>query len=123
MDDPVGRPGLNLLVLRTHRLDHTRRFYEALGLRFVDEQHGDGPRHVAASLPSGLVLELYPRELPGAEWPVDDVRLGFLVADVEKAVADAKAAGGLLVSAPAPTARGLLAVVGDPDFRRVELLR
>lgn len=122
MDDLGAGPQLNLVVLRAARLDRTRRFYEALGVRFVHEQHGDGPPHLAATLPSGLVLELYPREVIEGRWAVDEVRLGFLVADVDKAVRDVTAAGGQPVSSPKATVWGRRAVVEDPDFRRVELL-
>jgi hypothetical protein len=52
---------LRLLVLRTHDLAVSRAIYEALGLRFRDEQHGQGPAHLSAVL-------------------------GFAVADVDAAV-------------------------------------
>jgi lactoylglutathione lyase len=122
VDDSDAGPELNLVVLRVGRLDRTRAFYEALGLRFVDEQHGEGPRHLATTLPSGVVLELYPRQAIGGRWLVDEVRLGFVVADVGQAIDDLTAAGGQPVSSPMATARGRRAVVEDPDFRRVELL-
>ncbi len=46
-------------VIRTGDMEGTRRFYEALGLAFVEEQHGDGPRHYACER-NGCVLEIYP---------------------------------------------------------------
>jgi len=33
-------PLLKLLVLRTHRLEELKDFYGALGIKFVEEQHG-----------------------------------------------------------------------------------
>jgi len=37
----------NILVLRCLDLDTSRRFYEALGLTFTEEQHGKGSIHYA----------------------------------------------------------------------------
>ena len=49
----------NLLVLRCTDVEITWRFYEQLGLAFVEEKHGNGPQHYAWEN-SGFVLELYP---------------------------------------------------------------
>ncbi|MFE6834875.1 glyoxalase/bleomycin resistance/dioxygenase family protein [Streptomyces sp. NPDC057705] len=59
MSDPIGIRA-TLLVLYSPRLEECRRFYEDLGLPFVSEQHGQGPRHYAATLADGAVLEIYP---------------------------------------------------------------
>ena len=50
---------LELLVLRCENLERTRAYYEAAGLKFAQEQHGQGARHYSATLGT-LVLELYP---------------------------------------------------------------
>ncbi len=50
---------LSLMVLRSPRLEETRRFYDSLGLQFQEEKHGKGPVHYSCSLGS-TVLELYP---------------------------------------------------------------
>jgi hypothetical protein len=71
---------LNLLVLRTPRLEDLRRFYSALGARFESERHGNGPEHYAATLSDDLVLELYPT-LDGAA-PDPGLRLGLSVDDI-----------------------------------------
>ena len=49
---------LNLLVLRSSRVEELRWFYSALGARFEREQHGNGPIHHAAILGDDLVLEM-----------------------------------------------------------------
>jgi catechol 2,3-dioxygenase-like lactoylglutathione lyase family enzyme len=67
---------VTLLVLYTSQLEECRAFYAGLGLDFVAEQHGQGPRHHAAVLADGTVLELYPARpgrLTGA------LRLGLAV--------------------------------------------
>ena len=50
---------VNLLVLRCKDIEVTRRFYEQLGLSFVEEKHGTRPQHYAWES-GGFVLELYP---------------------------------------------------------------
>ena len=55
---------LSLLVLRTEDLERSVRFYRTLGLRFAEEQHGNGPVHYACEL-GETVLELYPAK-PGS---------------------------------------------------------
>lgn len=121
---PGPRAGdLGLLVLRTADVDAARSFYEAVGLRFVEEQHGDGPRHLAAPLPSGVVVELYPAVdgEPIGRGGLSDVRLGFVVDGLDRVVERLTADGHPLVSPARSTDRGRRAVAADPDGRRVEL--
>lgn len=77
---------LDLVVLRSSELDAARAFYEAVGLRFVAEKHGDGPIHLAVTLADGVVLELYMATGGDAvvKGSVGDVRLGFVVGDPVK---------------------------------------
>ncbi|MFV2198928.1 VOC family protein [Nocardiopsis sp. LOL_012] len=51
---------VTLLVLYSERMEECRAFYTALGLDFAEERHGKGPRHYAAVLGDGSVLEIYP---------------------------------------------------------------
>jgi lactoylglutathione lyase len=69
---------LNLIVLRSPRLDVVKSFYEAVGLRFASEKHGRGPHHFS-SMSGAVVLELYPS---GKEADVSDLRLGFGVSSL-----------------------------------------
>ncbi len=50
---------VNLITLYCQDLEASLAFYSALELVFAEEQHGNGPRHFAASAAS-LVVELYP---------------------------------------------------------------
>lgn len=52
-------PSVTLITLYCRDLDASLVFYTALGFDFAEEQHGNGPRHFAASAAS-LVVELYP---------------------------------------------------------------
>ena len=80
----------NLLVIRSADLDRAGRFYEALGLAFRRERHGNGPEHLACDA-GGFALEIYPRQNDGDSTAA--VRLGFAVPDVD-AAASARGVGG-----------------------------
>jgi catechol 2,3-dioxygenase-like lactoylglutathione lyase family enzyme len=75
---------LNLLVLRTPRLEDMRTFYSALGARFESERHGNGPEHYACTLVDDFVLELYPC-VDGA-MPDSGLRLGVSVDNIGEAL-------------------------------------
>ena len=106
---------LNLLVLRTNKLEDTRTFYSALGARFDNERHGNGPEHYAATLGDDFVLELYPC-VDGAT-PDAGLRLGIMVDNIDLAL---RSIGQSV--APRQTQWGLRALVRDPDGRTVELV-
>jgi hypothetical protein len=55
--------GEDVLVLKTNEPERLRRFFEAIGLEFVREQHGAGPVHFACG-GHGKVFEIYPEEGP-----------------------------------------------------------
>ncbi len=115
----MGQVPLALLVLKTHPVDRLRRFYGALGVDLVAQQHGKGPVHYAGSV-GDVVLEVYP--LPEGDIPADaTTRLGFAVASVTDAVATLQADGSAIVTMPQASQKGRRAVVRDPDGRAVEL--
>jgi catechol 2,3-dioxygenase-like lactoylglutathione lyase family enzyme len=105
---------LSLLVLRANDLEHTRSFYEALGLSFTPEQHEPGPPHYASKL-GDTVLEIYPRASARAA-----IRFGISVVDVDGAVEAVRAFGGTVVRVDVGTPLRH-AVVRDPDGNTVEL--
>jgi lactoylglutathione lyase len=112
LPDPVR---LDLVVLRSPDVAATRAFYEALGLRFVDERHGAGPPHVATTLAGGVVVEIYPDPTPA---PAPGPRLGFTVPDVDAVLA---ALGLPAAEAEVGAGGGRAVVVTDPDGRPVHL--
>ncbi len=107
---------LNLLVLRSPKLQDLRRFYSILGARFESERHGNGPEHFAATLNDDLVLELYP-SLDGST-PDAGLRLGLSVDDIAETLRSLGQS-----ATPQQTQWGLRAIVRDPDGRTVELLQ
>ena len=111
-------PSLKLLVLRTPQLHGLRRFYQLLGIDFVEERHGSGPLHFAGRI-GDAIFEIYPLESDGLA--DGTLRLGFSVTDLSETIRSLEADGATVVSQPKPTAWGNRAVVRDPDGRAVEL--
>ena len=111
---------LKLLVIKTHDMPTVRRFYAALGLEFVEERHGAGPLHYAAKI-GEMVLEIYP--LADGKAADDSLRLGFAVANLEERLTGLADAGGKVLKPLKETPWGPMALVADPDGRRVELYR
>jgi lactoylglutathione lyase len=125
---------LNLIVLRTHDIDRSRRFYEAIGLRFQPFQYGFGAQSVRGPVPpdAPLVLDVKTEGMPPPhtyveihtlrrEEPIPKLQIGFYVSSVDQAVRATLEAGGSLLSKPATWPYGRRAAVADPDGHRVEL--
>ena len=109
---------VNLLVLHCKDIEVTRRFYEQLGLAFVEEKHGSGPRHYVSES-GGFVLELYPAAK--GQTP-DNVRIGFstpFLADLSGKLRHSSDMN--IVKQPYATADRLVMLLQDPDGRKVEL--
>ena len=111
-------PELRLLVLKTGRLEEVRAFYQALGIEFAEEKHGEGPRHFAGNL-GPVVMEINP--LPEGGLPDASTRIGFAVGDMAKVLGYLQALSAPIVHPPRQTPWGMRALVRDPDGRRVEL--
>jgi lactoylglutathione lyase len=110
-------PTLSLVVLQARDVESSKEFYGRLGLSFIAEQHGTGPRHYSATL-GQLVFEIYPcRE----DAPSAPQRIGFCIPSVDETVETLRGRGALVVSEPKPSPWGRRAVVEDPDGNRVEL--
>jgi lactoylglutathione lyase len=113
---------LTLLVLRTSDLERSLRFYRALGLILIEEQHGNGPRHFACQL-GDLVLELYPAKAGSApdRLTAGATMIGFQVASLAQTLPALAELGAVVLTAPSPTSSTPRAVVQDPDGRAIEL--
>lgn len=109
---------LNLLVLRSRDPEKLAAFYSALGLEFVEHQHGAGPIHFACEN-ADLVFEIYPAGQEGKS--TREIRLGFEVEDVGVAVERLLGEGAELASAPKQSPWGLRAVMVDIEGHKVEL--
>lgn len=114
---------LSLLVLRSSKMEACRAFYEALGLGFQQEQHGQGPVHHSCDL-GGVVLEIYPATADGmapARLASGAVMPGLRVENLDKVMQRLATLGAPIVSPAKISPWGRRAVVLDPDGRAVEL--
>jgi len=109
-------PLLKLLVLRTHRLEEVKKFYESLGMEFVKERHAQGPSYYAAAM-GAAVLQLHPLPKDAPE-PDKSVRLGFMVRNLGS-IANELGSTGIRIGASERHSPAV--VVKDPDGRTVEL--
>lgn len=96
-------------------------FYTLLGFSFDYHKHGNSPYHYSATV-DGTVIEIYP--LTKSQTEADkNLRLGFELDDFDGAVALLKEVEVQFISEPEQTDFGFMAVVVDPDGRKVELYK
>jgi lactoylglutathione lyase len=116
----VNVVSINLVVLRSTDLPQAVAFYSALGLKFTQHRHGNGPEHFAAEL-DGSVFELYPQ---AADAPSTlGTRIGFRVSSIEATLAALSEYPTAIITPPRDSEWGLRAVLSDPDGHRIELLQ
>ncbi len=110
----------SLIVVRAAKVEAALSFYSALGLTFVQEQHGSGPIHHSCTL-GNVTMEIYPLKA-GAEFQPDtSTMIGFGVASLDETLADLAKLGVAPKSAPKNSEWGLWVNVIDPDNRVVQL--
>lgn len=110
---------LRLLVLRTMDPEKLADFYTVLGFVFEYHKHGNGPFHFSAVI-GKTVLEIYPL-IKGQTEADKNLRLGFGVDNFDETVLKLKALQVPFTMDPAQTEFGFMAVVTDPDDRKIEL--
>ncbi|MCS3732799.1 VOC family protein [Mucilaginibacter dorajii] len=112
---------IKLIVIRTSDMPRLVGFYQLLGLTFDYHKHGASPYHFSAEVEE-LIFEIYP--LAKGQTDTDKyLRLGFEIADFDETIATLKDSNVLLASEPVFTEFGFMAVVIDPDGRKVELYK
>lgn len=96
-------------------------FYTWLGLTFEYHKHGKSPYHYSAQI-GHTVLEIYP--LAKAQTAADkELRLGFALDNFENIISTLKEKQVEFVAESIQTDYGFMAIVKDPDGRRVELYK
>lgn len=112
---------IRLLVIRTLEIERLANFYALLGLTFEYHKHGKSPYHYSA-LVGNTILEIYP--LAKGQTEADkELRLGFALDDFENAMTTLKDRDVEFVSEPMQTDYGFMAIIKDPDGRRIELYK
>jgi len=113
---------LKLLVVRTGDMQKLVGFYALLGFTFHYHQHGNSLYHYSATI-DGTVIEISPliKSQPEAD---KNLRLGgFELDDFDVVISSLKEGEVQFISEQAQTDFGFMAVVVDPDGRRVELYK
>jgi predicted enzyme related to lactoylglutathione lyase len=112
---------IRLLVLRTSDTKKLADFYGLCGLTFEYHQHGNSPFHYSATL-GQTVLEIYPLTKNQTE-PDKNLRLGFGLDNFDETIQKLRAAEVSFSLEPTLTDFGFMAVVSDPDERKIELYK
>lgn len=110
---------IRLLVIRTTDIDRLASFYGLFGLEFEYHKHEKSPYHYSATIGS-TVLEIYP--LANGQAEADkELRLGFSVENFENTIQILKDNQTVFLSEAMQTDYGLMAIIKDPDGRKIEL--
>jgi len=112
---------IRLVVIRTAEITQLADFYALLGLTFEYHKHGKSPYHYSAPV-GNTILEIYPLAKGQAEAD-KELRIGFVLEDFDSTMAILKARDVEFVSEPLQTDYGFMAIVKDPDGRRIELYK
>jgi len=110
-----------LLVLRTGDMQKLAAFYTMLGLGFEYHRHGQSPMHYSTGI-GPTTLEIYPLAI-GQAAADKNLRLGFAIDNFEETTENLKASGVSFLQEPSQTGFGFMAIIADPDGRKIELYK
>lgn len=112
---------LKLIVVRTPDPENLADFYALLGLSFHHHRHGNGPWHYSGQIQQ-TVFEIYP--LSKTQSKADEsLRLGFSIDDFDHIVELLRIRNTRFITEPIETEWGIMAVIEDPDGRKIELYK
>jgi hypothetical protein len=112
---------IKLLVVRTESPKRLSEFYSLLGLEFEYHSHGMSPMHYSARI-GNATLEVYPL-MKGQAASDKGLRIGLTIDDFDNRISFLRNSGVIFSLEPSETEFGLMAVVIDPDGRRLELYK
>jgi lactoylglutathione lyase len=117
----MGSTALALIVIRAADIEASLSFYRAIGVTFVEEQHGSGPVHYSCNF-GELVFELYSNKVSSPpRSSTHTTMLGFKVASLEGTLAELLKLGVEPKSAPKESNWGRWVNVIDPSGRTVQI--
>jgi len=112
---------LKLIVLRTADQKVLSDFYTLLGLNFDYHKHGNSPYHYSAHI-GETVLEIYP--LTKSQTAADkDLRLGLAIENFDIVYGNLEKQQVHILTPASQTEWGYMAIVQDPDGRKIELYK
>lgn len=107
---------VSFIVIYARDVDKTLQFYSALGLTFLPEQHGAGPKHHSCQM-GDLALEIYPSDAKALVGGAG--MIGISVTDLDETLLSLQAAGSYVASPIAPFGDGRRCIINDPDGWKV----
>ena len=112
---------VRLLVIRTSDPRTLSDFYAQLGLVFEYHSHGNSPLHYSTTVDK-TVLEIYPLTKSQVE-PDKNLRIGFGIENFDNTISRLKNSAVPFSMEPTDTEFGFMAIVTDPDGRKIELYK
>ena len=112
---------IKLLVIRTSDIHKLAGFFILLGFQLNHHRHGNGPLHYSA-VAGDAVPEIYPLAKSQTE-PDRSLRLGFQIDDFATTIKLLQEKEYVFSMEPMQTEFGFMAVVEDPDGRKIELYK
>jgi lactoylglutathione lyase len=112
---------IRLLVLRTGDIKKLADFYILLGFNFTYHQHDKSPFHYSAQI-GQTVVEIYPLAKSQLV-PDNHLRMGFGIDDFTITIQKLQEVGIKFLMEPAQTEFGWMAIIADPDGRKIELYK
>ena len=112
---------IKLIVLRTGDIKKLAGFYGLFGLSLDYHKHGNSPFHYSALI-GKTVLEIYPLS-KGQSEADKNLRLGFELDNFEEIIKRLKENDAVSTSEPSQSEYGFMAIISDPDGRKIELYR
>lgn len=112
---------IRLLVLRTDNTKRLAGFYNLFGLTFDYHKHGNSSLHYSAII-AKTVLEICPLTKSQTE-PDKNLRLGFGIDNFDETVQKLKELAVPFSLEPTQTDFGFMAIISDPDDRKIELYK
>ncbi|MDJ1496048.1 glyoxalase/bleomycin resistance/extradiol dioxygenase family protein [Cytophagaceae bacterium DM2B3-1] len=107
------------IIIRSSNISVVADFYSKLGLVFEYHQHGNGAFHYASTL-KNIIFEIYPL-LKGQTTADTSTRLGIAIDNFDTVLTTFSPEQ--ILKAPHLTEWGELAIVQDPDGRKIEIYR
>lgn len=112
---------IHLLVLRTADTKKLAEFYNLFGLIFYYHKHGNSPFQYSATIGQN-VLEIYPLMNNQTE-AGKNLRLGFGIDNFDDVILTLKGLKVPFSLEPTQTDFGFMAIISDPDKRKIELYK
>lgn len=112
---------LTLLVVRSAIPEQLAGFYKRLGMTFEYHRHGNGPYHYSGYIGPTL-LEIYPMA-KGQEQPDITLRLGVAVDSFDDVINKLNEQETTFHQKPTSNEWGMMAVIADPEGRKIELYK